>query len=106
MDMYYGPLMRDVRNVTVQTSSTVIAGFNQRRVRLTISPPLSFPVNVDPNTAATLTGGYPLVVGGFPLVLGDGVTVGEYGQQVSAIANGGAAQVQVTDEFKPQDYFP
>lgn len=102
-------ILRDARTVTVNsTGSTVIAGANPRRCRIAISAPLSNPVNVDLNTAATATTGWSLTVGGFPLVLGDGTeeSMGEYGQQINAIAIGGAAEVYVIDEFYAPEWFP
>jgi len=99
--------MFDARTGTVQSiASTEIAGPNPRRVRIEISSPLTNPIQVELNGAATATTGWPLVVGGFPLVLGDGEYPGNFTQSIQAIALGGSATVYVVDEFLPSDNMP
>ena len=97
----------DPRTVTVGTASAVqIAGPNPRRRRLTISPPLSNPINVGLDGSVSATTGYPLVVGGAPLILDSNLFGGDITQAVVAIAIGGNATVYVIDEFELPDYYP
>lgn len=104
---YLQQMGRDSRTVTVLSSaSTQIAGPNPRRRRLTISPPLSNPVQVELNGPATAVTGYPLVVGGTPLILDPNLFGGDITQSVQAIAVGGNATVYVTDEFEMPDWAP
>lgn len=96
----------DCRTVTVNTTPTVIAGVNPRRRRLTISPPLSNPINVGLDGNVSATTGYPLVTGGVPLILDNNLFGADISQEVVAIAIGGAATVYVVDEFELPETYP
>lgn len=97
----------DPRTVTVSSATvTQIAGPNPRRRRLTISPPLSNPVNVGLDGNVSATTGYPLVVGGGPLILDSNLFGGDITQAVVAIAIGGTATVYVIDEFELPEFWP
>lgn len=96
----------DPRSVIVTTSVTQIAGPNPRRRRLTISPPLSNPVNVSSRNNITANDGYPLVVGGGPYIIDANLFGGDITQALYAIAIGGNATVEVIDEFELPDYYP
>lgn len=100
-------LLVDRRTVTVpSTGSVSVAGCNPRRRRLTISPPLSNPVNLEFNGPAVATAGYPLVVGGAPWIGDINLFGGDITQGVQGIAIGGSATVYVIDEFEAPDWFP
>jgi hypothetical protein len=100
-------LLRDARTISVpSTGSVQIAGVNPRRRRLTISPPLGNPVQVELNGPASATAGYPLVVGGPPLILDANLFGAAFYESVQAIAIVGSATVYVIDEFDPPEWMP
>lgn len=85
----------DRRTVSVGLNSTVIAGANARRRRLTIYPASNQQVWVQPNGPAVASAG-PVVVQGQTPVVFDGACC-DMGCQ--AITTGAPVNVYVVDEF-------
>lgn len=91
--------LTDVRTVAVGPNSTVIAGANRKRRRLTIYPLSAVPVFLNPNGPATPNGGAAVLNGNAPVVYGDGDTPGIVDQGVQGCTAGGTTFVSVVDEF-------
>src|ERR1700675_382080 len=94
-----GVPLRDERVVSVGLNSTVIAGVNAKRFRLTVYPTSANPVYVSSTGAPTLNGGATVVNGTPPVRFGGEGEGTAFGQSIQAIAQVAGTNVLVVDEF-------